>query len=109
MLSTDDNSTSLKRKITSKFTPRMQLTPKKTNKKIKGPSPASIERLPPPILAKSSKEVYEISKFFKSNKSDKLASNNPKLYTQASKQNASMAEVIRIKETFSSVGAKEIN
>ena len=109
MLSTDNNSTSLRRKIASKFTPRMQLTSKKTNKEIKGLSLASIERLPPPILAKSPKEVYEISKFFKSNKLDKLASNNSKSYTQTSKQNTSIAEVIKIKETFPSIGAKEID
>ena len=109
VLSTDNNSTSLRRKIASKFTPRMQLTSKKTNKEIKGLSLASIERLPPPILAKSPKEVYEISKFFKSNKLDKLASNNSKSYTQTSKQNTSIAEVIKIKETFPSIGAKEID
>ena len=109
VLSTDNNSTSLRRKITSKFTSRMQLTSKKTNKEIKGPSLASIKRLSPPILAKSPKEVYKISKFFKSNKLDKLASNNSKSYAQASKQNASMAKVIKIKETFPSISAKEID
>ena len=87
----------------------MQSTSKKTNKEIKRPSPASIKRLPPPILAKSPKEVYKISKFFKSNKLDKPASNNPKSYAQASKQNASAAEVIKIKETFPSIGTKEID
>ena len=109
VLSTDNNSTSLRRKIASKFTSRMQSTSKKTNKEIKGPFLTSIERLPPPILAKSPKEVYKISKFFKSNKLDKPASNNPKSYAQASKQNASTAEVIKIKEIFPSIGAKEIN
>ena len=109
VLSIDNNSTSLRRKIASKFTSRMQLTSKKTNKEIKGLSLASIKRLSPSILAKSLKKVYEISKFFKSNNLDKLASNNPKSYTQASKQNANMAEVIKIKETFPFVGMKEIN
>jgi len=105
----DNNSTSLRRKIASKFTPKMQATPKETNTEIKEPLLASIKRLLPPILAKSPKKVHKISKFFKSNKLDKLASNKPKLYTQASKQNTSMADIIKIKETFSSVSMKEIN
>ena len=40
---------------------------------------------------------------------DKLASNKPKLHAQASKQNTSIANVIKIKETFPSVSMKEIN
>jgi len=105
----DNNSTLLRRKIASKFTPRMQTTPKKTNTEIKEPLLASIKRLLPPILAKFPKEVHKISKFFKSNKLDKLASNKPKLYAQASKQNTSIADIIKIKETFPSVSMKEIN
>jgi len=105
----DNNSISLRRKIVSKFTPRMQVTPKKTNTEIKEPLLASIKRLLPPILAKSPKEVHKISKFFKSNKLDKLASNKPKLHAQASKQNTSISNVIKIKETFPSVSMKEIN
>jgi len=37
------------------------------------------------------------------------ASNKTKSYTQASKQNASTADVIKIKETFPSIGVKEID
>ena len=40
---------------------------------------------------------------------DKLATNKPKLYAQASKQNTSIAVVIKIKETFPFVSMKEIN
>ena len=32
-----------------------------------------------------------------------------KSYTQASKQNISMSDIIKIKETFPSIGAKKIN
>ena len=109
VLSTDDNSTLLRRKIASKFIPRMQSTPQRANKENKGPFPASIERLPPPIPAKSPKEVNEISKFFKSNKMNNSASNKTKSYAQASKQNASMADIIKIKETFPSMDVKEID
>ena len=105
----DNNSTSLRRKITSKFISRMQLTPQRANKENKGPSLASIERLPPPIPAKFLKKVNEISKFFKSNKMDNSASNKTKFYAQASKQIASTADIIKIKETFPSIGVKEID
>ena len=40
---------------------------------------------------------------------DNSASNKTKSYAQASKKNASMADVIKIKETFPSVGVKEID
>jgi len=40
---------------------------------------------------------------------DNLALNKTKFYAQASKQNASMADIIKIKETFPSMDVKEIN
>jgi len=87
----------------------MQPTPQKTSKEKNSLSPANIKRLSPPIPAKTPKEVNEISKFFKSSKSVNSAANKSKSHTQASKQNASIADVIKIKETFPSVGAKEID
>ena len=83
--------------------------PQKNNKEKNGLSPANINRLPPPIPAKSPKEVNEILKFFKNNKTVNLPTNKSKSYAQASKQNTSTADVIKIKETFPSVGIKEIN
>ena len=109
VLYTDNNFILLRRKIVSKFTSKMQPTPQKTSKEKNGPSPANIKRLSPPIPAKTPKEVNEISKFFKSSKSVNSAANKSKSHTQASKQNASIADVIKIKETFPSVGAKKID
>ena len=105
----DNNSISLRRKIMSKFTPKTPLPPQRNNKEKNGPFPANINRLPPPIPAKSPKEVNEISKFFKNNKMVNLPTNKSKSYAQASKQNMSMADIIKIKETFPLVGIKEIN
>ena len=51
--------------------------------------PISVERLPLPIPAKSSKEVNEISKFFKKNN-----------YTQVSHSLNNTREVFKIKEIF---------
>ena len=84
-LYTDNNSVLLRRKIMSKFTPKTSLPPQMNNKEKNGPSPANINRLPPPIPVKSPKEVNEISKFFKNNKMVNLSTNKSKSYAQASK------------------------
>jgi len=108
-LYTDNNSISLRRKIASKFTPKTPPPPQRNNKEKNGPSPANINRLSPPIPAKYPKEVNEILKFFKNNKTVNLPTNKSKSYAQAPKQNTNMADVIKIKETFLSVGVKEID
>ena len=102
-------SNSLKRKIVAKSTPKIQPTTSKNSKEINKPSLANIERIPLSIPAKSQKEVNVISKFFKSNKLANTTRQPPKLYTQALKQNISTSKVIKIKEMFSSIGAKKID
>jgi len=81
----------------------------KNIKVINTSSPASIDKIPPPIPAKSQKEVNLISKFFKSNKLANVNTQSSKSYSQTSKQNISMSKVIKIKEIFSSIGAKKID
>ena len=78
----------------AKFTLKIQLTTNKNSKEINKLSPANIERIPPPIPAKSQKEVNVISKFFKSNKLANTTRQPPKLYAQASKQNISITNKI---------------
>jgi len=48
-------------------------------------------------------------KYFKNSKSDDNSKLAPKSYAQASKQNISTSEVIKIKEAFPSINAKKIN
>ena len=99
----------LRRKIVAKFTPKTHLAPSKNSKEVNGPNPANIERIPLSIPAKSQKEVNIISKYFKN---IKLATNFKQpleLYAQASKQNISTSEVIKIKEAFPSIGTKKID
>ena len=105
----DDNFILLRRKIVTKFTSRIQLVLQRSTKENNKPTPASIERILLPIPAKSPKEVNVISKFFKNNKMDNSTLSKAKSYAQASKQNTSMSDVIKIKETFPSIGAKKIN
>jgi len=108
-LVTEDNSTSLRRKIVAKFTPRIQPVSQRNTKENDKPTLANIERILPPIPAKSPKEVNVISKFFKNNKTDNSMLSKAKSYTQASKQNTSMSDIIKIKETFPSIRAKKID
>ena len=105
----DNHSNSLRKKISAKFTPKVQPAIGKNNKKVNQPKPAQIECFPPPIPAKSQKEVNAISKYFKTNKSDDNSKLVPKSYAQASKQNISTSKVIKIKEAFPSINVKKIN
>jgi len=63
MLYTDNNFTSLRRKIVAKFTLKTQPMTAKNINVINKLSPASIEKIPPPIPAKFQKEVnYQVHK-----------------------------------------------
>ena len=109
MLIADDHKTSFRQKVASKFIFKVNL--KKNDKKEKkvADKPTRIERIPSPILAKSLKEVKEISKYFKSTKS--VTNNKAKnfLCTQASKTIGNTEEILKIKEAFPSLKAKNIN
>jgi len=92
-LHTDNRSKTLREKISSKFTPRITLTNvKKNSKELPNSVPVSLDKvpLPPPLPAKSAKEVNTISKYFQNKKplienKKKEISNPTKTYTQASK------------------------
>jgi len=59
-----------------------------------------IKRISPLILAKSPKEVQEISKYFKNLKASPINKILPKLYAQASKQASHTEEILKIKDIF---------
>jgi len=80
VLYTDNNSTSLRKKIMAKFIPRILSTPQRNTKESNKPSQASIKQIPLPIPAKSQKEINIISKFFKSNKTDNSFLSKAKSY-----------------------------
>ena len=110
-LYTDNNSTTLRAKISSKFTPRVALNPSKSNKKITKHVLVTIKRAPPPppLLAKSKKEVNVISKYFQSNKTSVEPKKPNRSYAQVYKQNTNISEVLKIKESFPALNAKEID
>jgi len=103
----DKQSNFLRKKIAAKFTPKIQPTTNK-NKIIDKPTPVNIERIPPSIPTKSQKEVNQISKYFKNIKPANNTKQPQKSYAQASKQNISTSEVIKIKEAFPTIGTNKI-
>ena len=79
-LTANKNGNSLKQKISDKLTPRTIPLTNHNNKPVDKSTPATINKMPPPIPAKLQKEVNWISKYFKNNKSDNSPSNSSKSY-----------------------------
>jgi len=59
----DKKNKSFRQKVSSKFTPKLNIVKTSNKGKKKADKPASFEKLPLPILAKLPKEVNEILKF----------------------------------------------
>ena len=108
----DNNKSTFRSKVRSKFISQVT-KPQVSNKGKKTIKPTFVSLLPPPILAKSQKEVNEISKYFKKNDKSPMK----KSYAQASssKQVSSFfissitMDMLKLKETFSSLPNKKIN
>ena len=108
-LHTDNKSNTLRRKIAAKYTPKIQPAPKKHTKKTTKSTLASIEKILPPIPAKSQNEINVISKYFKNKQMETRNPGNSKTYAQASEQSTSASDMIKIKNMFPSIGAKKID
>ena len=113
---TDNNTKTLREKISAKFTPRITPSPNtKTNKTTPKLVPTSIDKVPPspPLPAKMAKEVNTILKLFLNKKpSNDKSKDEPKpnkSYAQTSKPTVSTAEVLKIKKTFPTLSAEKIN
>ena len=97
---------SFRNKVKSKFNPQASKTPV-NNKGKETVKPTYVSPLSPPILAKTPKEVNEISKYFKKN-------NNPqkKSYAQASSKPQSsnaIMNMLKIKKMFLKLQNQKIN
>ena len=99
---------SFPQKVVSKFTPRIQEVKNKSKKNKPTDKPASFVKHSPLIPAKTSKEINEISKFFKRNSQPKDKSDNRKLYAQALASSTNIKEILKIKETFPNLHARKI-
>jgi len=119
-LFTDHKTTTLRTKISSKFTPHISPTNGNSKKDAPKSTPVTINKAPPPppLPAKSKKEINVISKYFQTKKPDNVKKNNGnsspnsqanKLYTQASKTPTSTSDILKIKETFPALNAKKID
>ena len=109
LLIADDHKTSFRQKVVSKFIFKVNLEKNDKKEKKVADKPTRIERITSPILAKSLKEVKEISKYFKPTKP--VTNNKAKnfLYIQASKNIGNTEKILKIKEAFPSLKAKNIN
>jgi len=108
---TDNKATTLRAKISFKFTPRIAPNTSKSNKDTTKHIPVTIEKvpLPPPLLAKSKKEVNIISKYFQNNKPSVELKKPAMSYAQASKPTVNMSEVLKIKEMLLTLNAEKID
>ena len=84
----------------------LQQVPQKSIKENNKLTLVNIERILLFIPVKFPKKVNIIFKFFKNNKINNFMLSKVKFYTQASKQNTSILDVIKIKKTFPSIEAK---
>ena len=114
-LYTDNQSKTLRERISFKLTPRVVLL--LTHKFTKNLNPVTINKVPPlpSLLAKTKKEVTVISKYFLPNKptvENKVQgniNNSGKSYTQATKTSNNTLEVLKIKEMFSSLNTQKVD
>ena len=87
------------------------LNPSKNNKETTKHVLVTIKKAPLPSLlpAKLKKEANVISKYFQNNKTSMDPKKQNRSYTQASKQMVNTPEVFKIKESFPTLNAKEID
>ena len=119
-LYTDQKANTLRSKISSKFTPHIPSTNGNSKKDSPKSVPATINKAPPPppLPAKSKKEINVISKYFQTKEPESSKKNNgtspsnsqiSRSYAQASKTTTPTSEVLKIKEAFPTLNAKKID
>ena len=104
----DDCKTSFRKKVSHQFTPKIFLMKNGKKRENNTDKLASIQKLLPPIPAKSPKEINEISKFFGPQRPNQPKPTLNKLYAQASSSKSNTEEIFKIKEMFPTLKAKNI-
>ena len=107
----NNHKNSFREKVSLKFTSKVNIATngKKGEKEKITNKPAKIKRIPPPILANLPKKVNEISKYFKPTKKATNSKATNMLYAQVLKKTiGNTEEVLKIKETFPILKAKNI-
>jgi len=98
----DNNTNTLRAKISSKFTPRVMPNKNNNKKEIAKLVPVSIKKAPHPpslLLAKSKTEINTISKYFKGNKTTTNSTKPTKSYAQASSKQQALPKCSRLKSS----------
>jgi len=116
-LHTDQKTSTLRTKISSKFTPRIPPPTGNPKKDVPKSLPVTINKAPPlpPLPAKSKKEINVISKYFQAknpsgnNAKNPLSKSTPKLYAQATNNSVNTSNVLKIKEAFPSLNTSKID
>ena len=119
-LYTDQKANTLRSKISAKFTPRIPAPNGNSKKEPYKSVPVTINKAPPPppLPAKTKKEVNVISKYFKSKQPESSKANNGsnpsnsqsnKSYSQASKSTPTTSDILKIKESFPALNARKID
>ena len=115
-LFTDQKTNTFRTKISSKFTPRIPPTNGHSSKDVPKSTLVTINKAlpPPPLPAKSKKEINTISKYFhkspmSNNNKRSSSQQTSKSYAQVSKTKINMSEVLKIKEIFPALNTKKIN
>ena len=108
----DKNNITLRNKVKSKFASQVKV-PQTLNKGKDIPKPTFVSFIPPLILAKSPKEVKEISKFFNKIKKPTMKKLyvqvlTPKPYSSDKSSNIAM-NTLKIKKTFPNLPNKKID
>jgi len=109
LLVTDVHNNTFRQKVSYHCIPKTNPVKSGKSKEKDTNKPASIERLLPSISTKTSKEINEISKFFKTKKLSQANASLGKLYTQASITDSNTENILIIKEAFPTLKAKNIN
>jgi len=92
-------------KVSSKFTPQIPKNPSTNGKEKDKAKPMFISLVPPPILAKTPKEVNEISKYFKKNPSPHQKKSYTNVTSSSTQQGLPVSKnivkkTLKIKEMF---------
>jgi len=93
----DNTNTTFRNKVSSKFTPRVSKNSNNNNKGKETVKPTFIFPIPPPILAKTQKEVNKLLKYFNTNPQQKKSYANA---TSSTKQPSPSAPKNIVRKTL---------
>jgi len=109
----DNSNNTFRSKVSSKFTPRIPKNSNTNTKEKVTVKPTFVSSVPPPIPAKTPREVNEISKYFKKNSSPPQKKSYANATSSSNLQNSSgskniVKETLKIKEMLPNLPSNKI-